>query len=236
MAEIATHLNLAPEGSVLMLQGPGGVGKSTVLAKFILDAVEKSPCPPTVMVLNLDDPQLGIDDPFTLLQEAGRQLRIQHPDLNPRLDEMRGYIASLQRRSRSMEVFESVSGGTVEWSAVTQIAREIMALIPGQQPVLLVIDTFEEAQTTGPSAVNRLLQLVESLRSGNPRLSVVIAWIRWRHGRFWKRWRASVPCPTTWPTGFSPWRRAIRWPPIWRAGSSRPKGRMPFTATRIWRG
>ena len=175
LAEIATHLNLAPEGSVLMLQGPGGVGKSTVLAKFILDAVEKSPCPPTVMVLNLDDPQLVIDDPFTLLQEAGRQLRIQHPDLNPRLDEMRGYIASLQRRSRSMEVFESVSGGTVEWSAVTQIAREIMALIPGQQPVLLVIDTFEEAQTTGPSAVNRLLQLVESLRSGNPRLSVVIA-------------------------------------------------------------
>lgn len=175
LADIARHLNLAPEGSVLMLQGPGGVGKSTVLAKFILDAVEKSPDPPTVMVLNLDDPQLVIDDPFTLLQEAGRQLRIQHPDLNPRLDEMRDYIASLQRRSRSVGALESVSGGTVEWNAVSQIARDIMALIPGHQPVLLVIDTFEEAQTTGPSAVNRLLQLVESLRSGNPRLSVVIA-------------------------------------------------------------
>lgn len=175
LAEIATHLNLAPEGSVLMLQGPGGVGKSTVLAKFILDAVEKSPHPPTVMVLNLDDPQLVIDDPFTLLQEAGRQLRIQHPDLNPMLDQMRDYIASLQRRSRSTGALESVSGGTVEWTAVSQIARDIVALIPGQQPVLLVIDTFEEAQTTGPSAVNRLMQLVESLRAGNPRLSVIIA-------------------------------------------------------------
>ncbi|WEF23030.1 ATP-binding protein [Paracoccus sp. S3-43] len=175
LAEIAAHLDLAPEGSVLMLQGPGGVGKSTVLAKFILDAVEKSPHPPTVMVLNLDDPQLVIDDPFTLLQEAGRQLRIQHPVLNPRLDEMRDYIASLQRRSRSMDALESLSGGAVEWSAVSRIARDIMALIPGRQPVLLVIDTFEEAQTTGPSAVNRLMQLVESLRAGNPRLSVIIA-------------------------------------------------------------
>lgn len=176
LADIARHLNLAPEGTVLMLQGPGGVGKSTVLAKFILDAIEKSPDLPTVMVLNLDDPQLVIDDPFTLLQEAGRQLRIQHPDLmNPRLDEVRDYIASLQRRSRSMGALESVSGGAVEWNAVSQIARDIVGLIPGHQPVLLVIDTFEEAQTTGPSAVNRLLQLVESLRSGNPRLSVVIA-------------------------------------------------------------
>lgn len=175
LADIARHLDLAPEGTVLMLQGPGGVGKSTVLAKFILDAIEKSPDPPTVMVLNLDDPQLVIDDPFTLLQEAGRQLRIQHPDLNPRLDKVRDYIASLQRRSRSMGALESVSGGTVEWNAVSQIARDIVGLIPGRQPVLLVIDTFEEAQTTGPSAVNRLLQLVDSLRSGNPRLSVVIA-------------------------------------------------------------
>lgn len=175
LAQIATHLKLAPEGSVLMLQGPGGVGKSTVLAKFILDAVEHSPDPPTVMLLNLDDPQLVIDDPFTLLQEAGRQLRIQHPDLNPRLDQMRDYVASLQRRSRSVGVLESVSGGTVEWTAVSDIAREIVGLIPGDQPVLLVIDTFEEAQSTGPSAVNRLMQLVETLRSGNPRLSVIIA-------------------------------------------------------------
>ncbi|WP_295048088.1 ATP-binding protein, partial [uncultured Paracoccus sp.] len=175
LAEIAAHLDLAPAGEVLMLQGQGGIGKSTVLAKFILDAVEKSLHPPTVMVLNLDDPQLVIDDPFTLLQEAGRQLGIQHPDLTPRLEQMRDYIASLQRRSRSMGALESVQGGAVDWGAVSQVARDIVGLIPGEQRVLLVIDTFEEAQTTGPSAVNRLLQLVDSLRAGNPRLSVIIA-------------------------------------------------------------
>lgn len=175
LAQIADHLHLAPEGTVLMLQGPGGVGKSTVLAKFILDAMENDPAPPTVILLNLDDPQMVIDDPFTLLQEAGRQLRIQHPELNERLDGMRDYIDSLQRRSRSVAVLESVQGGTVAWGAVGEIAREIVGLIPGSQPVLLVIDTFEEAQATGPSAVARLLQLVESLKSGNPRLSVIIA-------------------------------------------------------------
>lgn len=175
LADIAQHLKQAPDGAVLMLQGPGGVGKSTVLAKFILDAIETDPEPPTVMVLNLDDPQMVIDDPFTLLQEAGRQLRIQHPELNERLDQVRDYIASLQRRSRSVDVLESVSGGTVEWTAVNDIARDIVGLIPGSQPVLLVIDTFEEAQTTGSSAVQRLMQLVSSLRAGNPRLSVIIA-------------------------------------------------------------
>lgn len=175
LADIARHLNLAPDGAVLMLQGPGGVGKSTVLAKFILDAVERDRDPPTVILLNLDDPQMVIDDPFTLIQEAGRQLRIQHPEMGDFLDQLRGRLDSLQRRSRSLASMESLSGGTVEWTTVTEIARAIVALIPGRQPVLLVIDTFEEAQSTGPSAVSRLLQLVESLKSGNPRLSVIIA-------------------------------------------------------------
>lgn len=175
LAEIAAHLQLAPDGTVLMLQGPGGVGKSTVLAKFILDAIETDPAPPTVILLNLDNPQMVLDDPFTLLQEAGRQLRIQHPELNGPLDAMRDYITSLQRRSRSVAALESLGGGSVEWGAVGSIAREVVGMVPGDRPVLLVIDTFEEAQTTGPSAVSRLMQFVDSLKSGNPRLSVIIA-------------------------------------------------------------
>ncbi|MFT4151600.1 MAG: AAA family ATPase [Paracoccaceae bacterium] len=175
LAEIARHLDFAPPDEILMLQGPGGVGKSTVLAKFILDALDDPGHAPTVILLNLDTPGISVDDPFTLLQEAGRQLRVQHPDLNARLDEMAQYIASLQRRSRSQVALESVSGGAIDWSLISSLAAEVTGMIPGSQPILLVIDTFEEAQFVGRSAVDRLMQLVGSLQQGNPRLRVVIA-------------------------------------------------------------
>ncbi len=175
LKQISDHLALAPPDQILMLQGPGGVGKSTVLAKFILDALDKTEHAPTVIWLNLDNPELVIDDPFTLLQEAGRQLRAQHPKLGGRLDELRNVIASLQRRSRSVAELESVAGGAVDWNAVRSIASEVVAAVPDTSAILLVIDTFEEAQFTGHSAVQRLLQLVHSLQDGNPRLKVVIA-------------------------------------------------------------
>jgi hypothetical protein len=175
LGALALHLYGADASKVLMLQGPGGVGKSTVLAKFILSELETDATPPTVIMLNLDNPELVIDDPFTLIQEAGRQLRAQHPQMGPALDEMGAYIASLQRRSRGVEAFASLSGAFVDWSQISEIAAQTIALVPGDRPILLVIDTFEEAQFTGPSAVSRLMQLVDSLRAGSPRLKVVLA-------------------------------------------------------------
>ena len=175
LAQLVHHLHDGPADEVLMLQGPGGVGKSTVLAKFILDQLDHDPEPPTVILLNLDNPELVIDDPFTLIQEAGRQLRAQHPDMNPALDEQASLIASLQRRSRGTASLESLSGQGVSWSEITRIADATVAMVPGTKPILLVIDTFEEAQFTGPSAVGRLMQLVDSLKAGNARLRVVLA-------------------------------------------------------------
>jgi hypothetical protein len=175
LAQLAHHLYSGVADEVLMLQGPGGVGKSTVLAKFILDQLEDDPEPPTVILLNLDNPELVIDDPFTLIQEAGRQLRVQHPETSAALDDQGRLIASLQRRSRGTASLESLSGQHVAWEEITRIAAETMALVPGTKPILMVIDTFEEAQFTGPSAVERLMQLINSLKAGNQRLRVVLA-------------------------------------------------------------
>lgn len=172
---LARHLHDDPDRETLMLQGPGGVGKSTVLAKFVLDALDGDTDPPTVILLNLDNPELVIDDPFTLLQEAARQLRAQHPNIATSIDFFRGELSSLQRRSRGFGMLEQVKGGSTDWEGIQRIAGAVLGQVPGDTPILMVVDTFEEAQFTGPSAVSRLMRLIDTLRDANQRLRVVIA-------------------------------------------------------------
>ncbi|HEU4766748.1 MAG TPA: hypothetical protein VFS77_05215, partial [Pyrinomonadaceae bacterium] len=74
----------------LMIYGPGGVGKSTLVAKFILDhtnlnAIQRFP----YAYLDFDRPGLLAEEPATLLVEAVRQLGIQYPDVQEHTERVR---------------------------------------------------------------------------------------------------------------------------------------------------
>ncbi|MEV0374703.1 ATP-binding protein [Streptomyces sp. NPDC050636] len=80
----------APEPP-LVIHGPGGMGKSTLLAKFLLDSIhDRTPCFPFAYI-DFERPTLSIQEPVTLIAEAARQLGIQYPahraELNTLADE-----------------------------------------------------------------------------------------------------------------------------------------------------
>jgi cellulose synthase operon protein C len=81
----------------LVLYGPGGVGKSTVLAKFILDHSDSEDRIPFVYI-DFDRPGMLPQEPLTLLVEALRQLGAQYPAIGGRAEELRS--TWLQRLSQ----------------------------------------------------------------------------------------------------------------------------------------
>ena len=81
----------------LVLHGPGGVEKSTVLAKFILDHSDSDDRVPFVYI-DFDRPGTLPQEPLTLLVEALRQLGAQYPAIGGQAEELRN--TWLQRLSQ----------------------------------------------------------------------------------------------------------------------------------------
>ncbi|MGG2464573.1 ATP-binding protein [Streptomyces sp. RGM 3693] len=78
----------------LVIHGPGGMGKSTLLAKFLLDDVAGpaggppygGPAAFPFAYIDFERPTLSIQEPVTLIAEAARQLGVQYPSFRAELD------------------------------------------------------------------------------------------------------------------------------------------------------
>ena len=67
----------------LMIFGPGGAGKSTLVAKFVLDYVDAAGARRFPFAyLSFDRPDLNIEQPLTLLEEAARQMAALFPSID----------------------------------------------------------------------------------------------------------------------------------------------------------
>ncbi|WP_448956067.1 trypsin-like peptidase domain-containing protein [Labrys neptuniae] len=170
----ARHVRyLIEERPPLFLFGPGGIGKSTLLAKFILDHAdpvngERMP----FIYLDFDRASLDPRYTYTLMVEAVAQVRAQFPEL---IDHQ--YLEGLELQGG----FESaqISKGT-QFSRAERVIEQLANLLDqlaerNDQPVLFVLDTFEEAQTQGPSAVLNVWNLLGSLMRRVEHIRVVVA-------------------------------------------------------------
>ena len=160
----------------LHLHGPGGIGKSALLARFILEHADpKSSQPLPFVYLDFDRASLDPRDPQTLLEEAIRQLLIQFPWA---AEEFHGLNAEAQEVLASADSQEVAKSDHFERRA--DLVRRFCRLLDvvatrNEQPVLLLLDTLEEAEYQGESAMMVTWQLLEELLRSVDRLRVVTA-------------------------------------------------------------
>lgn len=160
----------------LVVHGPGGVGKSTLMAKFLLQHAEAHEAERFPFVyIDFDRPDiLSLDtgaegevsvDLFLLLAEAARQLAVQYPEAEAPLLE-------LQRRLQE----DPARGAGVEPEPyVAELEVIHSQYMEPYKPLLLVLDTFEEVQERGGKEVAEMFDLLAALQGRFPRLRVVLA-------------------------------------------------------------
>jgi cellulose synthase operon protein C len=159
----------------LYLKAAGGMGKSTLLARFILEHAALPAAPVPFIYLDFDRPTLDPLHANGILAEAVRQIDAQFPG---RLEETEGYAGDLASSNRSLEGDHYYSSRHYSRRADHlrrfESAIENLAAVNGQ-PVVLVLDTFEQAQRQGDSAVSALWSLLQSLAHSARNLRVIVA-------------------------------------------------------------
>jgi hypothetical protein len=161
----------------LVIHGPGGVGKSTLVAKFLLQHVEAQQTQQFAFVyIDFDRPDILIAEPRTLLSEGARQLAYQYPkaekrflDYHQRLHAERPATLYGQENEtdgvRLQEVFDPF---------IAELAQVHNREMP-DRPLLLVLDTFEEIQQRSRDYVRGLFDFLNQLQGAIPRLRTVLA-------------------------------------------------------------
>lgn len=154
----------------LVVYGAGGQGKSTLLARFVLEYVERAEAERfSFAYLNFDRPDLTIEEPLFLLAEMIRQLGFQYPSQRRALDDLR---ARIQKGQRAEVVLESVS---TRASDVGELLSALRLVGAQDRPFLVLFDTFEEVQYTSGAYLASLWEFLEILQNAVPLTRVVFA-------------------------------------------------------------
>jgi predicted acylesterase/phospholipase RssA len=184
VARTVEHVFSIDERPPLFVHGPGGCGKSTLIARFILEHAEiqeRARFP--FAYLDFDRPGLVAEEPVTLLAEVIRQLVIQFPDAEPayrRLAEAWSSEAqslAADKRPPAAERPTDVSRPVIFHDSdafLNAFAEFVASLKNDDQPLLLVLDTFEEVQFRSQAYADEVLQFLNRIQARVPRLRTVL--------------------------------------------------------------
>jgi formylglycine-generating enzyme required for sulfatase activity len=164
----------------LMIEAPGGMGKSTLIAEFILtnsaaQHVQRFP----FAYLDFDRPGLIAEEPVTLLLEAVRQFGAQFPGARKSAAQLRD---SWQVKAREKGAAARVSTGSKTFVRFSDpvwyyksFAGFVSEICPPNSPVLLVLDTFEEVQYRSKTFVTGIFDFLQDIQGRIPQLRTVLA-------------------------------------------------------------
>lgn len=168
----------------LAISGPGGVGKSTLLAAFLLrrSGRGRGEGAAPFAYITFDRTDLVPQRPLTVLAEVLRQVSLEFPASTERCARVAGELEATQDKISAAERDARGFRGTVDmwrrWQRdvdrlVGQFA-EVTASVTGGA-IVCVLDTFERAQRQGPAPVARLWDLLAQVTTVLPGLRVVVA-------------------------------------------------------------
>jgi hypothetical protein len=178
---IRRHIRGRSSERVLCIQGTGGIGKSSLMGKVLLDLEDQAAArsPVSFAYIDFDRARHDPHDPLGLVEQIARQLRLLYAtagesekfaaveSLGARTD--LNYAAQILEISRFPTVTETVD-------ALADRLRQVRDLYsPGAVSLVLALDTFEEVQVKGPGATHVVLALIEQLQRALPDMRVIIS-------------------------------------------------------------
>jgi hypothetical protein len=168
LARVQAYLGGSVAG-ILVVEARGGLGKSTLLAKFLLDHAMGQKRPFPFAYLDFDRATLDPTRPSQLLIEIARQVGLQFPQARQQLQRLANNIRSTFLGSLSAtEVTDAILDPYAEF---VEVVRNHATF--GERAFLLVLDTMEAVQWNS-LAMSHLSTLISEFRAkGLDELKVV---------------------------------------------------------------
>lgn len=171
----------------LFIHAPGGMGKSALLARFVLQMTERDPANPAewrpFVYIDFDRPELDASNLGGLLVAIVRQLGPQVPeiaaDAQAFIDEHRPEAKRPVRRAKRGlnrkrgNIASPVASGQI--GNLLDDVSPVLKKLPADKPIVMILDTLEEVQFSNPDAVGPLVTLVGELQAMAPQLRPILA-------------------------------------------------------------
>lgn len=166
----------------IAIHGPGGVGKSALVAKFVLNRVESHRKAPFAY-LTFDRTELNPEFPLTLFREAARQLALQLPaaadrvvNLIKEFDRQLAVDIALRNEMSVSRGYKSVDTmrGIHDLFYLLSLFADFVQSATGPTPTILLLDTFEIAQRRHASSLGVLEVALTKLRELLPSVRIII--------------------------------------------------------------
>lgn len=177
LARLHAFLRDRNGGDILSLHGPGGVGKSTLLARFLMEVAAPESIglkplrrPYLFAYLDVDRTVLDPRDPTSFAKEAARQLNAQSSAAHDLGQAVQRGLVNVASRNETAQL-ESATDDQGEASALLIELTRVLAKEAGR-PVLIVVDTWEEAQAAGISSEAGMARLLAML-AASPSLRII---------------------------------------------------------------
>jgi hypothetical protein len=172
----------------LVITGMGGMGKTALLSKFVIEHLNAAQAQPDFLFayIDFDKPGIWPDQPLTVLAEIAQQLALQVPSSADSFTKINTQIVrELATTGSYIDDFDSTealfslgtqvqrlsSTALKEFSSVCRSALDSTT----RKTLLLVLDTFEEVSQRSIQHQRQLLRFVGDLQRILPRLRVVIS-------------------------------------------------------------
>jgi hypothetical protein len=153
----------------VLIFGVGGVGKSTLIARFILEhaLIGREQQFPFVYI-DFDRPVVNVEQPLTIIPEAIRQIGLQYDVAHVASENLS------ERLQRSLPDLQPFAAEEQDEKFIQEFASFLDLLRVGEGPILLVLDTLEEAQVRSAAYARALIRFAERVSARLRRLRVVI--------------------------------------------------------------
>ncbi|QYN39135.1 ATP-binding protein [Pseudonocardia sp. DSM 110487] len=155
----------------MVVHGIGGIGKSTLVARFVMDLHDAAERGERLAwaYLDLDRPTLESGDPAVVLADVIRQITAQFPDQRRVLARSKD-VAHRKTKGAGLEASDTAVSYR---QRVADFASAMQAA--GVDSLVIVLDTFEELERNHPDRVADLYDLFAAWASELPTFRLVVS-------------------------------------------------------------